>query len=52
MRGAGGIGRRTGGPAGGQGVQEGGQRGVEGEVEFEDQLLCEEVDDRAAEGKG
>jgi hypothetical protein len=45
------VGRWSSGPAGGKGVQKGGQRGVKGELEFKDQLLCKEVDDRAAEGK-
>ena len=35
-------------PVGRQGMQEVGQRGVEGELEFEDQLLCKELDDWAA----
>ena len=38
-------------PVGGQGVQEGGKRGVKGELEFKDQLLCKQVDDGAAESK-
>jgi hypothetical protein len=32
-------------------VKEGGKRGVEGELEFKDQLLCKKVDYRAAESK-